>query len=48
MPLLLDLDNTLLPSKMAYEFAIGKLAEDWSTKNFGTDFLNCMTRQEKK
>lgn len=47
MPLLLDLDNTLLPSKMAYEFAIGKLAEDWSSKNFGTDFFELYDKARK-
>ncbi|MCZ8344162.1 MAG: HAD-IA family hydrolase [Leptospira sp.] len=48
MPLLLDLDNTLLPSKLAYEFAIEKLAEDWSQKNFGTDFLELYEKARKE
>ncbi len=41
MFLLLDLDNTLLPSKPAYDFAIAELAKDWKNRGLGehTDFL---------
>jgi putative hydrolase of the HAD superfamily len=38
MPFLLDLDNTLLPSKSAYKFAMLSLEEDWNQKKMGGDF----------
>jgi putative hydrolase of the HAD superfamily len=39
MVLLLDLDNTLLPSKSAYKYAIEGCQMDWDSKSFGGDFL---------
>jgi HAD superfamily hydrolase (TIGR01549 family) len=46
MYLFLDLDNTLIPSKKAYDFAIQALSEDWVTLGLGTvqDF---QTRYQK-
>ncbi|EMY67932.1 HAD family hydrolase [Leptospira vanthielii] len=38
MALFLDLDNTLLPSKPAYEFAITECAKDWETRKLGGNF----------
>jgi putative hydrolase of the HAD superfamily len=46
MFLFLDLDNTILPSKQAYDYAIAELAKDWVSKQLGSesDFL---TRYDK-
>ncbi|WP_039936806.1 HAD family hydrolase [Leptospira terpstrae] len=38
MALFLDLDNTLLPSKPAYDFAIAECANDWQERKLGGDF----------
>jgi|GEM_PF-1408051 len=35
MPLLLDLDNTILPTKSCYDYAIQALSLDWEDKSYG-------------
>ncbi|TGL65654.1 HAD family hydrolase [Leptospira jelokensis] len=39
MALFLDLDNTLLPSKKAYNYAITQCATDWRERGLGDNFL---------
>lgn len=39
MPLFLDLDNTILPSKGAYDYAIKHCALDWEKRGLGENFL---------
>lgn len=48
MALFLDLDNTLLPSKKAYEFAITECAKDWKERKLGGDFLTLYESARKK
>ncbi|TGL45245.1 HAD family hydrolase [Leptospira perdikensis] len=48
MALFLDLDNTLLPSKAAYEFAIGECAKDWKERKLGGDFFSLYESARKK
>ncbi|EKJ88482.1 HAD-hyrolase-like protein [Leptospira meyeri serovar Hardjo str. Went 5] len=48
MALFLDLDNTLLPSKPAYEFAIGECAKDWKERGLGDDFVSLYESARKK
>lgn len=40
MALFLDLDNTLLPSKPAYKYALTECAKDWENRKLGGDFLS--------
>jgi FMN phosphatase YigB (HAD superfamily) len=49
MFLLLDLDNTLLPSKQAYDYAITELSKDWKTKGMGSesDFISSYSESRK-
>ncbi|MDZ4725410.1 MAG: HAD family hydrolase [Leptospira sp.] len=37
MAIFLDLDNTILPSKPAYDYAIKQLAFDWENKGIGSN-----------
>ncbi|MCW7507879.1 HAD family hydrolase [Leptospira levettii] len=39
MALFLDLDNTILPSKEAYAYAIENCAKDWGKRGLGDNFL---------
>ncbi|TGK47988.1 HAD family hydrolase [Leptospira kanakyensis] len=48
MALFLDLDNTLLPSKPAYDFAIGECAKDWKERKLGGDFFSLYESARKK
>lgn len=48
MALFLDLDNTLLPSKPAYEFAIEECGKDWKERKLGGDFLSLYESARKK
>lgn len=48
MALFLDLDNTLLPSKPAYAFAIAECAKDWSERKLGGDFFSLYESARKK
>ncbi|PJZ46537.1 HAD family hydrolase [Leptospira brenneri] len=48
MALFLDLDNTLLPSKPAYEFAITECAKDWKERELGGDFFLLYESARKK
>ncbi|MCT8333619.1 HAD family hydrolase [Leptospira sp. 85282-16] len=48
MALFLDLDNTLLPSKPAYDFAIGECAKDWMERGLGDGFFSLYESARKK
>ncbi|TGL85207.1 HAD family hydrolase [Leptospira congkakensis] len=48
MALFLDLDNTLLPSKPAYDFAIGECGKDWKARKLGGDFFSLYELTRKK
>ncbi|TGK82665.1 HAD family hydrolase [Leptospira noumeaensis] len=48
MALFLDLDNTLLPSKPAYDFAIEECAKDWEERKLGGDFFSLYESARKK
>ncbi|WP_039928696.1 HAD family hydrolase [Leptospira yanagawae] len=48
MALFLDLDNTLLPSKEAYTYAISQCAEDWRERGLGGNFLELYESARKQ
>lgn len=48
MALFLDLDNTILPSKEAYAYAIAECAKDWEERKLGGSFLELYEAARKQ
>lgn len=48
MALFLDLDNTILPSKEAYAYAIAECAKDWEERKLGGSFLDLYEAARKQ
>ncbi|WP_108959905.1 HAD family hydrolase [Leptospira ellinghausenii] len=48
MALFLDLDNTILPSKEAYAYAIAECAKDWDERKLGGSFLELYEAARKQ